>query len=260
MPPERSAWEPVDESGLYYNAEEDDYQVVPPAEVLQLDQLGARELTTSSSFSSKDLARPVVLELLDKLARGRPTSEIRQLVPPEARREWNGFWDWFVHNAGFTEEEDYAGLYPAAALAWYYLGPPLETLWTIEKQVVGVLEQLHSFLGGTGSAIARGEQTLGGVLKTLGTEAEKWLGSVGISASPPPPPPPSSTPPPSGNSSNGSGSSGSGSSPPPPSGDGSVPAGGYTSDPLKCPLGTIPVYQFWGEHAGTWQCTVGQFF
>jgi hypothetical protein len=81
---------------------------------------------------------------------------------------------WLARQLGFTAEDDHRGLVPAAILAYRFLYPPVRALWTIEKQVSGVLEQLYTWLGGAGSAVSNGVTAIENDIGTAVKDLEFW--------------------------------------------------------------------------------------
>lgn len=82
----------------------------------------------------------------------------------KARDKVAELWGDILDNAALTKERGYRGALPLAYVAGYgaykYVYPPLKTAYHIEQQVAGVLDQLYSWLGGTGSAIEGGVKSL----------------------------------------------------------------------------------------------------
>jgi hypothetical protein len=68
---------------------------------------------------------------------------------------------------GLTYDQDYIGWIPMAIILYHYLYPPISAAWHIEQQVVGVLDQLYSWLGGAGRAIDAGVADLEQVAKDI---------------------------------------------------------------------------------------------
>jgi hypothetical protein len=80
----------------------------------------------------------------------------------EARRGGSAttFGGAFAHAAGLTSAEDYEGWWPLAGIAFRYGYPLVKDFQKAGAAIMGALDQLHTWLGGAGSAIAHGEAIL----------------------------------------------------------------------------------------------------